>query len=160
MSDRGYSIETASRIMSATMASLAIGKISLGWIYDRFGSKFATVLSGLMLAACPIAGIFLPGIGPIVCIVVCFSLGMAFGSVGIPIVAREAFGLRDFDRYNGALNALTGVFSALGPVFSGFVYDAAGSYAPAFMAYAAASVAFTAVLVLCLRNKQNWEQSV
>jgi len=37
------------------------------------------------------------------------------------------------------------------------VYDAAGSYAPAFIAYAAASVAFTAVLVLCLRNKQNWE---
>ena len=158
MSDRGYSIEMASRIMSATMASLAIGKISLGWIYDKFGSIFATVLSGLMLAACPIAGIFLPGVGPIVCIVVCFSLGMAFGSVGIPIVAREAFGIRDFERYNGALNAITGVFSAAGPVFSGVVYDAAGSYAPAFLAYAVVSVAFTAVLVLCLRNKQNWDE--
>ena len=157
MSDKGYSIETASRIMSATMASLAIGKISLGWIYDKFGSKFATALAGLMLAACPIAGIFLPGVGPIVCIVVCFSLGMAFGSVGIPIVAREAFGLRDFDRYNGALNAVTGVLSAAAPVFSGFIYDATGSYTPAFIAVAAASVVFTAVLVLCLRDKQSWE---
>ncbi len=160
MSDRGYSIETASRIMSATMASLAIGKISLGWIYDKFGSKFATVLSGLMLAACPIAGIFLPGVGPIVCIVVCFSLGMAFGSVGIPIVAREAFGLRDFDRYNGALNAIIGVLSAFAPIFSGVVYDAAGSYTPAFLAYAAASVVFTAVLVLCLRDRQSWDEPV
>lgn len=160
MSDRGYSIETASRIMSATMASLAVGKISLGWIYDKFGSRFATAIAGLMLAACPIAGIFLPGVGPIVCIVVCFSLGMAFGSVGIPIVAREAFGLRDFDRYNGALNAITGVLSAAAPIFSGFIYDATGSYVPAFVAFAAASVIFTAVLVLCLRNKQEWDHTV
>jgi len=159
MSDRGYTIEQASRLMSANMASLAIGKISLGWIYDKFGSRLATGLSGLMLAACPIAGVFLPGVVPVVCIVVCFSLGMAFGSVGIPIVAREAFGLRDFDRYNGSLNALTGVLSAAAPVFSGFVYDAAGSYVPAYLVYAAATLIFTAMLVLCLKKKQDWDET-
>lgn len=156
LADRGYSIEAASRVMSATMASLAVGKISLGWIYDKFGSRFATALSGLMLAACPLAGIFLPGAGPVACIVLCFSLGMAFGSVGIPIVAREVFGIRDFDRYNGAINAISGVLSALAPVFSGFVYDASGSYAAAFVVYIAAAVIFTAVLVFCIKGKPDW----
>lgn len=154
MADRGYSIETASRIMSATMASLAVGKISLGWIYDKFGSGLATALSGAMLAACPLAGMLLPGNGPIICIVLCFSLGMAFGSVGIPIVAREAFGLRDFDKYNGAINALSGVLSAAGPAFSGFVYDAEGSYIPAFIAYVTVAIISSAVLVICINRKR------
>lgn len=154
MSDRGYSIEAASRVMSATMASLAIGKISLGWIYDKFGSRFATALSGMMLAACPIAGIFLPGVVPIICIVGCFSLGMALASVGVPIVAKAAFGIRDFDRYNGAFNAISGVISALAPILGGFIYDAAGSYDPAFAVYAAATLIFTAVLIGCLRSNK------
>ena len=79
---------------------------------------------------------------------------MALASVGVPIVAKAAFGIRDFDRYNGAFNAISGVISALAPILGGFIYDAAGSYDPAFAVYAAATLIFTAVLIGCLRSNK------
>lgn len=154
MSDLGYPISVASAVVSGNMASLALGKMSLGWIYDKLGSIVGTALSGAFLAAAIAAGLLMPGTLPVICEIVMFSLGFAFGSVAIPIISMAAFGERSFSKVNGAFMAVTGIAAAMGPVFSGHVCDTTGSYAASYMAYVVITVVFTAVIILCLAKSK------
>lgn len=154
MSDLGYPISAASAVISGNMASLALGKISLGWIYDRLGSIAGTALSGAFLAATVAAALLMPGTAAVICEIAMFSLGFAFGSVAVPIIARASFGERCFSRVNGMFMTATGIAAAMGPVFSGYICDTTGSYAGSYRAYAVIAAAFTAVIVFCLaKNK-------
>jgi len=77
MNDVGYSVEEASRVISIMMGALAIGKASLGWIYDKLGVSAATGLSGVFMCACIAAALFMPGKLPLVIIIAGFSIGFA-----------------------------------------------------------------------------------
>lgn len=155
MSDLGYPISVASAVISGNMASLALGKVSLGWIYDKMGNIVGTALSGAFMAAAIVAGLLMPGVLPAICEIAMFSLGFAFGSVAIPIISMAAFGERSFSRVNGTFMAVSGVMAALGPVFSGHICDTTGSYAGSYKAYVVIAVVFTVVVVLCLaRSKE------
>ncbi len=162
MSDIGYPISAASAAVSGNMASLALGKLSLGWIYDRLGSVKATAISGVFLAGTVASALLLPGTVPLICEIAFFSIGLAFGSVAVPIISREAFGERAFARVNGIIMSLSGVTSAMGPVFSGSVCDATGSYAGSYAAYIAMAAVFTVTLMGCLlacrRKKEDKEK--
>ena len=155
MSDLGYPISVASAVVSGNMASLAVGKISLGWIYDKLGNIVGTALSGAFLAGAVVAGLLMPGTLPVICEIALFSLGFAFGSVAIPIISMAAFGERSFSKVNGTFMAVTGIAAAMGPVFSGHVCDTTGSYAGSYRAYVVIAAVFTVVIILCLaKNKE------
>jgi len=156
MNDVGYSVEEASRVISIMMGALAIGKASLGWIYDKLGVSAATGLSGVFMCACIAAALFMPGKLPLVIIIAGFSIGFAFGSVAIPLLAKAAFGPRDFSRVNGAFNAFSGVITAFAGVFGGYVYDVTGSYRGSFYIYVAITVIFIAAIMLCLRKGERF----
>lgn len=154
MSDLGYPISVASAVVSGNMASLAVGKISLGWIYDKLGNIAGTALSGAFLAGAVVAGLLMPGTLPIICEIALFSLGFAFGSVAIPIISMAAFGERSFSRVNGTFMAVTGIAAAMGPVFSGHICDTTGSYAGSYRAYVVIAAVFTVVIILCLAKSK------
>lgn len=132
ISDVGFSPAFAATIASCGMASLAVGKLLLGWLYDKLGAAWATTISQLS-AIVGLAGALLapalPGVGLIVLGV---GLGGAFGNVAHPIIAQIVYGDRDFSSIFGVISASANIGGMLTPVLVGGSYDMLGSYKPAF----------------------------
>jgi len=146
LSDQGYTTTFAAAMASVTMGALAVGKIILGKLFDRFGTRRAAVTA----CSCTLLGL----VGMIFCtfkpalalIVLGVGLGCSFGAVCMPIIVQNIFGMKDYNAVYGKLTACTGVGAAVAPMLSGWVFDISGSYVPIYIA-AACTVA-CAILVL------------
>lgn len=148
LTDVGYSPMFAAAMVSVCMAALALGKYSLGVIFDKFGPKNAT----LMAAGCSLLGSlgmltasFKPSLA---LVLIGASLGAAFGSVAVPLIIQNVFGQRDYAAIYGALSGITGLVGASYPILTGFIFDTMGSYNPCY----AAAVLLAAVGGLVFRN--------
>lgn len=136
LSDNGYSAATAALMMSVGMGALAVGKMSLGAIYDKAGVRRATLLA----MSCGLVGV----VSMVFCRVpaaLCLiffgqGIGCSFGTVGVPIVTESLFGKKDYGYNFGFISACSSAVGALSPVINGTVYDTTGSYDPAFIAWA------------------------
>lgn len=136
LSDNGYSAATAALMMSVGMGALAIGKMSLGVIYDRVGTRVATILAmscGLMGV---ISMVFCRFPAALCLIFFGQGIGCSFGTVGVPIVTQSLFGKKDYGYNFGFISACSSAVGALSPIINGTVYDKTGSYDPAFIAWA------------------------
>jgi len=150
LSDSGYSTGTAAFMVSFCMAALAVGKISLGVIYDKLGTRRSTVLS----VFCGMLGL----VGMILCrnklvlplIVLGQCLGSSFGTVGVPIITQNLFGRKDYSTNFGVISACSSVGGALSPMINGAVYDHMGSYNPAFTVWACLLVLAAAIFWIIL----------
>lgn len=152
LSDMNYPIMKISLLMSAIMAALAVGKISLGGIFDNMGALWGSLLAAGFMTASLIGSLLLPGAVASAVTVAGLSLGLAFGSVAAPIISRAGFGMKDFRRVNGSLSTISGIVQAFAPPFCGWVCDAAGSYAYSYMAFIAVMLVAAALLAVALKK--------
>ena len=145
LTDIGHAESRASLIISVISGMTFLGKISLGFIADRWGVRptvalaFGMILAGILL---------LMGAGALP-VAVAFAIVYGFG-IGAPLVVNpaltvECLGLKHFGAVFGILTLFTTAGAALGAVLTGFIYDAAGSYIPALLLF----VALAAVAGLC-----------
>ena len=155
LSDMGYTSTFAATMASITMGALAVGKIILGKLFDRFGTRRAAVTA----CTCTLLGL----VGMIFCtfkpalalIVLGVGLGCSFGAVCMPLIVQNIFGMKDYNAVYGKLTACTGVGSAVAPVLSGRVFDTCGSYLPIYIAAALAVACAIVVLWKNLPDRDN-----
>jgi MFS family permease len=145
LTDIGHAEARASLIISIISGMTVVGKISLGFITDRWGVRpavalaFALILMGILL---------LMGAETLL---VAFTFAVVYGiAIGSPLVVNaaltaERLGLAHFGAVFGILTLLNTAGVAAGAVLTGVIYDAAGSYMPAFLLF----TALTAVAGLC-----------
>lgn len=131
MINTGVSSSKASFLFSLCLLCLAIYKIVLGIICDKFGIAKGTILSIM----CFIIGI-------VVMILLQFSIwiyigflligcmGVAAPTVTAPLMTSYLFGNKDYTRIFGATIIFTGIGNSFLPSLMGFVYDLTGSYIP------------------------------
>lgn len=155
LSDVGYPITVASLISSGNMASLAAGKIVLGFLFDRIGCRTTSILSGASAVICLISALFLPSKIALVIELVMFSLGIGYGSVASPVLLKYKFGLVDFAKISGFVMTFSQVFSALGSFFSGIVRDLTGSYGLSYVFFAIMILIMQVLLVPVLSTKKS-----
>lgn len=128
LSDIGYSTMFAATMVSLAMGALAIGKYSLGVLFDKVGPKWATIMSAasyVLGALGLLFGRFRPAM---VLILIGAGLGCAFGSVGVPIITETVFGRREYAAIYGVLTGTSSVITAFNPTLANFVFDRTGSY--------------------------------
>jgi len=155
LSDMGYTTTFAAAMASITMGALAVGKIILGKLFDKFGTRRAAVTA----CSCTLLGI----LGMIFCtfrpalvlIVLGVGLGCSFGAVCMPIIVQNIFGMKDYNAVYGKLTACTGVGAAVAPMLSGWVFDISGSYVPIYIAAACTVACAIVVLWKNLPDKDN-----
>ncbi len=153
LSDCGYSVTFAATMTSISMGALAIGKVSLGRMFDKLGNRTAVTIA----CACTLVGIF----GMIFCtspialamIVLGVGLGCSFGAVCMPIIVQNIFGMKDYNSIYSKLVVATNLGSALAPVITGRTYDICGSYVPAYLGLAVITVISIVVLRVYLPKK-------
>jgi len=146
----GLSPATAAGTMTAIGGMGVVGRIGVGSLADRLGSKrlltlqFALLATSLFVfgAADSAVGIFAGAL----------LFGYAYGGI-VPLyshIVAELFGLRSHGEILGAITFTVGIGSAIGPVFTGYCYDVLGSYVIPFSVCGGAA-ATSALLTALLR---------
>ena len=149
--DIGYSSTVAANIGALSLGTLAIGKVILGQLYDMKGPKFGTYvgIAGIIaalacytLAANSIllyAGIVISG------------LGIAFSTVGYPIVTQGLFGRKDYSAIYGLVSCAGSVGTAIGSPITSMIFDMTGSYRSAWIMWAVVNAGL--ILVYAIMTK-------
>jgi len=132
LSDSGYSVTFAAGVTSVSMGGLALGKVILGKLYDKFGTRTTTLFSCVCTFIGALGMIFCQNTICLVLIVLGVCLGCSFGTTCMPIITRKLFGTKDFGAIYGLYYAAVGLGSAFAPVISGRTYDLYGSYTPIY----------------------------
>ena len=153
LSDSGYSVTFAALIASLPRGALAVGKVILGRLFDRFGTK----IGAFFACTCTLIGItamvFCRVTVSLPLIVLGVGFGCSFGAVCMPIITANIFGMKDYNSIYGKLTAATNLGAAIAPVLSGRVYDVCGSYTPIYIACVAITAVGLAVLMKVLPKK-------
>ena len=153
LTDSGYSVAVAATITSCCMGALAVGKMLLGQIFDKMGTRSAIVIA----CGCIMLGLFglvaVKFAPAILLVVVGSGLGCAFGTVAYPILTTSMFGSKDYSNIYGIISVMTSLGQAISPFMLNTVYDMKGSYSPAYI-ICIAIAAVSCVVFLSVTPKQ------
>lgn len=157
LEDSGYTPVDAAMWYSGQMLLLAVGKLCLGGLIDKIGTRKAALLS-LTLLFIALSGLILCRI-PVLLIVMLLasSVGNCFPTVGVPLLARSVYGQKDFAAFSGMMNAVANIGSTASPFLLGLVRDFTGSYSPGYMAILGMVVLSFALVFLCV-PAQNYKK--
>lgn len=129
----GYTTQQAANFGAMSMASLAVGKILLGQIYDKKGVRFTTysALIAFFVTMCW----YSMGQNPIwLYLGVIFSgYGSALSSVAYPVIIQSLFGKKDYAGIYGYSSVAASLGTATGPFAVSLIYDMLGSYQRAWV---------------------------
>jgi MFS family permease len=152
VTDTGVSLQTASLVMSLTAGSGIIGKLSFGWLVDRWTARRAigfTVTAQLIgqIAMLQADGLPLFAVGAAV-----FGYGM--GGV-VPLqgaLVAKTFGRARFGKALGLMRPAMFPVQIIGVPLAGGIFDATGSYRLAFLLFIALYL-LAALLALAFQER-------
>lgn len=127
--EMGVSRQTAAYLASLTGIAGLVGKLTTGYLMDRF---HAGVVSGLTIGIAAVAFFLLldpTGSLPVV-VLAMIILGYSSGSK-LQICAYQTGrygGIRNFGKIFGFMSCLVGLGAGLGPFLAGLTYDLSGGY--------------------------------
>lgn len=130
--DSGYSLTQAARISSALMVFLMLGKPAVGYLFDTFGIKSASIISTLLMAIGLISAIFISQNFFIITLVVGAGIGFASLSVAFPIYCYGLFGAKNYPGFSSLLQIAHSTGKIISPLVVGALYDQTGSYTLSF----------------------------
>jgi MFS family permease len=136
-----YDSNFSAVIISFFLLILTPAKISLGWMYDKLGSKFGTVYVMSVYAAAFLMLAFITNSRPLMYVMaICYSIGVSSGTVSPSVVTAATFGSKDYGAIYGFVNFFAMAAMVVGGPSIAAVYDMTGSYRVAWIACAILSV--------------------
>ncbi len=128
MSDSGYSLATSANITALTMGVLAVSKLALGRMFDRFGVRTSSILSILLNVVGLVGLLFAKYKIFLIFIVLGTGFGSAFSTIAFPIITDKLYGQKDFSNIYGLFCAASSIGGVAAPIINGVVFDMTGSY--------------------------------
>ena len=130
--DKGISVIEASFSFSVIGAAGIIGRITMGAVSDRIGSKVTVVICGTIHVIALILLIWVQDLRVLYVFSVMF--GLAWGGI-VPTMGAligDTFGLGKLGSILGVIDVGFGVGAAIGPIVGGLIFDITHSYFLAF----------------------------
>jgi len=147
-----YDSTFSAAIISFFLLILTPAKISLGWMYDRLGSKFGTVYVMTVYGAAFALLAFVTDSRPLMYVMaVLFSIGISSGTVSPSVVTAATFGSKDYGAVYGFVNFAAMAAMVVGSPAIAAVYDITGSYRGAWIA----CLVLCIVSIVCLSFADN-----
>lgn len=146
--DQHYSQGEATRILSLVLTFSMVGRLLMGWLADRFPTKYVMLLIYALVAAAIPFLFIAPASDPMYAFAVLFGIGLGGDYMIIPLITAEIFGLQILGTLLGVILTADGVAEAVSPWVVGHLRDATGSYTTGFgllvaMALLGAGIAMT-----------------
>ena len=156
LSDLGYPAAYVSAVISLFMASLTVGKIVLGQVYDRSGAAAGNGLVSLFCLGYPVFALMAAHAAMAWVYAVFVGFASCSLSVSVAILIGRYFGRRDFPAIFSLATMIPALASSAAVPAMGAVYDFTGSYRPAWYALLIAS----AIITLCLAGVERAHKRV
>ncbi len=153
LTDIGYDYQFASTIVSALMLSMIIGKLSLGFIFDKVGALRGS-LAGSLAALIAVISILLAksSVAAIWLYALAIGIACSTGTVAINYLTAAYFGDKDFSRILPLVTMSASLGISIAIPLSGAIYDWVGSYEPAWYMYLGTALLEILFLVLAYRS--------
>ncbi len=120
------------QIASLVLVGSLIGRITMGYLADRFAKKYVMLLI-YSIVACAIPLLFLADLPAArYGFALLFGIGLGGDYMIIPLMAAELFGVRMLGRLMGIVLTADGIAEATAPMLVAGIRDATGSYASGF----------------------------
>jgi sugar phosphate permease len=151
--DHGYSQGAAAAVASLTLAASLVGRLTMGWLADRWPKKLVMLLIYLLVAASLPILLYASTRGAVTLFAIIFGIGLGGEYMVIPLMAAELFGTRVLGRAMGIVLAADGVAEALAPVLVGRLHDVSGSYTSGFSTLIAFAITGAIAISLLPRGR-------
>lgn len=119
--------------VGATMVSVCLvantaGKIALGALIDRIGTKISLLIYTALVCAAAAALLFVHTPVALVVAAAGYGLVYAIATVGISMITRDAFGLANYSKTYPVMSLGGNIANATFTTVVGFMYDFSGGY--------------------------------
>ncbi len=154
LTSRGVSAQLAAHTQAIMLLTLIVGRVSSGFLLDRFFAP--RVSQGFLLA--PIAGIAALALGATgwAALLAAMGIGLAVGGESdvIAYLVRRYFGMREYSRIYGTFFSFFGAGASLGPFATSWgVAHSSGGYGTVLW-YHVAALIVTVLLLFAFRPYQ------
>lgn len=128
LTDAGHDVGWASRALSVLLVSSLAGRVTVGYVADRFTRKNVMALFYLVLAIV-IPLLFVPhSDSALLGFAVIFGFAMGADYMLIPLVAADCFGLGSLGKLLAVIIMADSLGQTFGPVMAGRIFDLRHSY--------------------------------
>lgn len=118
----------AAGVLSFFLIIVTIGKISLGWIYDKFGTRIGTTYICIVFALSIVCMLFPESKTLMYVMAFLYGLGICTGTVCPPVITASMFGSKYYGEIYGYVNLVVYLGAALSVPAIAIVFDKTGSY--------------------------------
>jgi predicted MFS family arabinose efflux permease len=158
LTDRGVSAHGAALALSAMGAASLFGRLTTGWLLDRF---FAPRVAFCLLSIAALGTYLLGGaqslpIGVLAAALIGFGMGAEADVT--PYILSRYLGLRSFAMLYGFTWTAYAIAGAVGPILMGRAFDATGSYTALLTQLAIGTFAIAALMLLMPGYDRSFER--
>jgi sugar phosphate permease len=144
---------TKTTISSITLMSSVAGRLTMGWMADRYTKKYVMLVTYCLVGLSIPLLILAQDYPPLLYVfAVTFGFGLGADYMLIPLMAAECFGLAALSRVLGIIIMSDAVGEALMPYLVAYFRDSTGSYAGGF-AFATGLAMLGAVAILSIKYR-------
>ncbi len=124
----GFGAALGASMLSASMVANSLGKIVLGALIDRLGTRISTLIYAAVVAASLVMLLIIRS--PQMLIVAAAMCGLCYslGTVAITMITRDAFGVANYDKTYPTISLAGNFANAIFSSVVGFMYDFSGGY--------------------------------
>jgi len=127
--DQGFSSDFAANISSIYLVFMCVGKPIMSVLYEKTNMRVSLLYCNVAAIAALVCMYIGSGQPPLaIAFAVLFGLGNVVGTVGLTIVATEAFGLKDYGTNHGVFHMFHSLGIAVSPIVGGYIYDVTNHY--------------------------------
>lgn len=155
----GFTPERAAMIASFNLGMLAVGKVVVGFLSDRLGTKFGSVFAAAVFGLQFVFLAIMPS-NPELFVwgaVICYGIGGGGITVAPPLLVNALFGEKDYGNIIAAMNMATNLGGAFGGMIAAAIFDLTGSYVTFWWIAAAAMVVVMAFRLICFQLRKKYD---
>ncbi len=147
LSDLGYPSGFISSVISLFMIFLTVGKIILGYVYDRKGAFMGNLVVSVFTLAFPIFALLAHLSGMPWVYAVCIGMSSCDVSVPTSILVVRYFGDRDFPTIFSFCSMVSAFAPSISVPVMGAIFDTTGSYRLGWVGFIFISILFAAAMM-------------
>ena len=140
--------------LSIILAGSVIGRLTMGWLADRWAKKYVMLLIYVIVALSIPLLVYAPTTTTLKICAFLFGIGLGGDYMIIPLMAAELYGVAILGRVMGIVLTADSVSESLVPMFVASLRDSTGSYTTGFLVLVTLAAIGAAAVALLPRSGQ------